>query len=167
MGLSLNSAELLQSIAAGEKVAIPTALDGQKLPYMPVYVSNILGSADVTAMTETQFSRYMRLLLRAWDSETPGFLPADPDMVWRMAGAPSRRAFEATSGPVLHKFETTSDGRYLFNRRLLKEYAVRNLEREAKVRGGRTRLQDSSRSPQGLHPQPQSATRTRTRTRTK
>jgi len=54
----------------------------------------------------------IRLQVEAWQSDPPGTLPADPDQLWRFAGAKSRKRFEALSKRVMQSF-VLNDERYI------------------------------------------------------
>lgn len=131
-----------------------------KPPYMPLYVDDILGSFLFQAMTAEQKGWYLMLLMQCWHSDRGGYLPKDPQLLWKLAGARSRRYFERHSAPVLAKFKDSGDG-WLYNERCLQEYErvqeKAHIFSEAGRKGARSRSQPDlwagSGEPQGK-PQP-------------
>jgi len=66
-----------------------TALSGAHLPWFPFYAGDWFRS--VQGFDDSQRGQYMNLLAYCWDKG--GYLPADPDRLWRIAGAKSKEAF--------------------------------------------------------------------------
>jgi uncharacterized protein YdaU (DUF1376 family) len=92
-----------------------TAVEGPRLPWMKFWVADLLTSSFVMSLSEIDFARYTRLLFRAWDSDTPCFLPNDIKILARFAAASSLKSFRATWAVIGCKFVPTLDGKYLFN----------------------------------------------------
>jgi uncharacterized protein YdaU (DUF1376 family) len=100
-----------------------------KPPAFQFYAKEWLSSKAVVAMTPTQRGYYIMLLAHAWDSEKPGHLPNDPNILWKLARAESKRAWEKECSLVLAQFEKDRDGT-LMNERLV-------LERRSQTRRSR------------------------------
>src|SRR3990167_6131285 len=73
-------------------------------PAFQFYAKDWLSSKAVLMMSPLQRGYYINLLAHAWDNTPPGTLPNDPDKLWRMSGARSRRVFEKDSEIVLSQF---------------------------------------------------------------
>ena len=74
-------------------------------------------------MPDFQQAWYLNLLFRAWlNSDNPGYLPNDPDELWRLANARTRRFFQREGDAVTACFQATEDGKWLFNIKLLEVY---------------------------------------------
>lgn len=108
-----------------------------KPPAFQFYPKDWLTSKAVIAMTATQRGYYIQLLAYAWDSERPGTLPNDPGIIWRLAGAASRREFEAKGGPVLEQFPVIRGGKRRENARLCSEYRGQLKRKETRSDNGR------------------------------
>lgn len=59
------------------------------LPYMPLYWNDLLSDNKVRVQSNEEFGAYMRLLGAAWHEDVPGTLPADDDVLARLAGVES------------------------------------------------------------------------------
>ena len=92
-----------------------TAEEGPRLPWMKFWVADLLTSSFVMSLSEIDFSRYVRLLFRAWEADTPCFLPNDVKILARFAGASSLKSFKATWAVIGIKFTPTLDGKFVFN----------------------------------------------------
>lgn len=73
-------------------------------------------------MTPEQRGMLMSLMAEAWESDPPGSLPNDPDLLWRLAGAKTRKRFEAVSALILEKFEIHDER--LFQPQLIEQSAA-------------------------------------------
>jgi len=135
----VNNTDVLAAPARGAKVEVATAIPGDRIEELPLPIDRLLRASDVQILSEKQFSRYFQMLFAAWLSDTPGFLPNVPDALWRIAGAPSRKAFEAEADPILRLFERTIDDKYLFVRWLVAAHARKAAERAGRAKGGRNR----------------------------
>lgn len=62
-------------------------------------------------LSPEQAGYLIRLECESWNLEPRCSLPADPDKLWQLAGAPSKKRFEKESVPVLAHFELR-EGRY-------------------------------------------------------
>jgi len=71
-----------------------------KSPAYQWYPRDFLSDALVAAMTLEQEGCYRRLLDVAW---LEGGLPGDPDLLWRLAKAPSRAYFERKLWPIISR----------------------------------------------------------------
>lgn len=91
-----------------------------KPPAFQFYVKEYLTSKAVISMTPAQRGYYMHLLCHAWDSDRPGYLPDDPALLWKLAGATSRESFERESALVLAEFPKAGRG-VRANKRLVNE----------------------------------------------
>lgn len=91
----------------------------RKPPYFRFNVSDYLSSMWVQRMTAEQRGWYIMLLCRCWDSDNC-MLPND-DHMHVYAGADPKR-FAKHGWIVIQRFNTTEDGKYLFNKRLMDEY---------------------------------------------
>jgi uncharacterized protein YdaU (DUF1376 family) len=87
-------------------------------------------------MTATQCGYYINLLAHAWLGERPGYIPNDPDLIWKLARAKSKKEFEREAAPVMAQFSTAYGGKLLGNRRLIQEMRVMVLKRREKVVAG-------------------------------
>ena len=97
-------------------IEIPeTAVMGPRLPWMKFWVADLLTSSFVLSLSEIDFARYLKLLFRAWDSDTPCFLPNNLSVLARFAGASSLKSFKQTWANIGQHFTPTLDGKYLFN----------------------------------------------------
>jgi uncharacterized protein YdaU (DUF1376 family) len=89
----------------------------------------------------------VNLMAEAWLSDKPGSVPADPELLWRLAGAKSRKRFEAISAEILEKFELR-DGRY-FHPELTEQHGgiteVSQARRIAGLAGAASKWGDSKR----------------------
>ena len=92
-----------------------TALPGPKLAWMKLWVADLLTSSFVLSLSELDFARYVKLLMRAWESDTPCFLPNDVVILSRFAGASSLKSFKQSWAIIQSHFTETGDGKYVFN----------------------------------------------------
>jgi uncharacterized protein YdaU (DUF1376 family) len=89
-------------------------------PWFKFFPAEWLGSRETRFLAPEQRGYLIQLLAEAWQSEECGSLPADPEKLWRLAGAKSRRRFECCAEGVLQSFDL-EDGRY-WNRQLVSLY---------------------------------------------
>ena len=85
----------------------------REAPWFKFYAARWLGDRNIRYMTPEQRGYTIQLWCEAWESDPAGTLPADAEMLWRLAGAPNRKRFEKVSAAVLARFELR-DGRYFF-----------------------------------------------------
>lgn len=117
---------LAEQVEAG--MAVEAAWPGPVLPYMRIWVDDLLASPWVDAMSKADRDTYFLLLFKGWQLPAPCFLPNDPAVL---------AAWARLAGPmelpqiVLSRFERTTDGKHLFNRRALAEYLRSRAEYEA------------------------------------
>ena len=81
-----------------------------KLPSMPLYVSELLGSTEVQPMTTEEFGAFMLLLTHAWQSGDPPYLPNDPERLRLLARVPKAK-WAKVWACVGKRFSVTEDGR--------------------------------------------------------
>jgi uncharacterized protein YdaU (DUF1376 family) len=102
-------------------------------------------------MDAEQRGWYWQLLVEAWNSEDTCYLPNDPDLIWRLAGASNREHFESKSKLVLEQFKVKRGGHKIYNVRQFVERSrvehkckenAENGKKGAKTRWNRD-LQDS------------------------
>lgn len=104
----------------------------RKPPYFKFNVGDFLSSLAVQRMNSEQRGWYLMLLARSWDSTRCCYLVNDPDAIEMAVGIrimldgslePEELArFRSTGQIVLNQFDTTEDGRFIYNDRLLSEY---------------------------------------------
>lgn len=102
-----------------------------KPPYFPLYPKDLLADDLVLAMCTESFGAYVRLLCAAWVATPPATIPANDDVIARLAGLTPHRWSELKAG-VLAPWRPTSDGR-LVQPRLLDEY----LKADRKIRANK------------------------------
>jgi uncharacterized protein YdaU (DUF1376 family) len=90
-------------------------------PWFKFFPAEWLGSRETRFLTPEQRGYLIQLVAEAWQSEPCGTLPADPEKLWRLAGARSRKQFERHAEAVLQSFSLDS-GRYA-NQHLTSLYA--------------------------------------------
>ena len=72
-------------------------------------------------MSDYQRHWYLSLLAHAhYNDSRPGHVLNDPSVLWRIAGATTRRFFENHCGLVLACFDCTEDGMFLYHPRSIK-----------------------------------------------
>lgn len=106
-----------------------------KPPAFQFYAKDWLTSKAVLAMTPSQRGYYINLLAHAWDSDRPGLLKDDTDLLWKLAGADSREQFEKDGQLVLEQFPKIGRGNRC-NRRLLGERKAQVSRRSDRSRSG-------------------------------
>ena len=128
---------------------------GNKLPFMPLYVQDLLSDEAVMLMSNAEFGAYMKLLCHQW---VEGSIPAHQDRAARICGWEGQDTWEAVWLQVfLPKFALDGEGRRA-NPRLAaeRERAIRIAD--AKRRGGLSRAKqkessrDAGRSPEAVSP---------------
>jgi len=99
----------------------------QKLDWIPLYLHRLKASRT-WAMPDFQWCWFMKLIIELADSETPGYLPNDVDVLWRLAGARTRDFFLKRDGAGLvdREFRRTADGLRIYNARLLEVLKEQN-----------------------------------------
>ena len=87
-----------------------------ELPYMRLWVSDLLGDLGEMGLTDEEFGIYMRLLLVSWKK---GGIPADPkDQARLVTASPAR--LKKLWPAIEHKWESNGNGK-LVNRRQERE----------------------------------------------
>ena len=77
-----------------------------ELPYMRLWVSDLLADLGAMGLTDEEFGVYMRLLLVSWDR---GCIPADHNERARLVSATPRKL--ASLWPAIeHKWESDGNG---------------------------------------------------------
>lgn len=102
-----------------------------KPPYFPLYPKDLLADDLVLAMCTEGFGAYVRLLCAAWVATPAATVPANDDVLARLAGLTPHRWSELKAA-VLAPWRPTSDGR-LVQPRLLDEY----LKADRKIRANK------------------------------
>jgi uncharacterized protein YdaU (DUF1376 family) len=92
----------------------------QKPPAFQFYAKDWLTSKAVISMSAVQRGYYIHLLAHSWDSPRPGYLQDDPELLWKLAGAKSRKHWEKDAALVLAQFPKAGRG-IRVNRRLAGE----------------------------------------------
>lgn len=105
-------------------------------------------------MKPIQHGYYINLMARAWDSDRPGTLPNDAEVLWKLARAESRKQFEKHSELVLAQFNKLADGKLLVHPRLIKERQKQlrfsRLQSARGAKGGNAKAHKELRSGAGL-----------------
>lgn len=137
VGISADQiAHLLADLKAGKAVAIETAIPGASLPYLPWFPSDFYGNPVVEALSDRAQNWYRRLLDKSWQMPEPCFLPNDFSLLAGMCRC-TPLDLQGEGAFVLAKFQKTTDGKYLFNRRMLKEYLECAIPYMKQVEAGR------------------------------
>jgi len=99
----------------------------EKLDWIPLYLHRLKASRT-WAMPDFQWCWFMKLIIELADSETPGYLSNDVDVLWRLAGARTRDFFLKRDGAGLvdREFRRTADGLRIYNARLLEVLKEQN-----------------------------------------
>jgi hypothetical protein len=129
-------AHLLADLKAGKPVAIETAIPGASLHYLPWFPSDFYGNPVVEALSDRAQNWYRRLLDKSWQMPEPCFLPNDLTLLAGMCRC-TPLDLQGEGVFVLAKFSKTEDGKYLFNRRMLKEYLECAIPYMKQVEAGR------------------------------
>lgn len=110
---------------------------------MPVEIEPLLSDPDLQVWYEDQKWWYIVLLFRAWQNvDNPCHLPNDRDRLRTLAGVPMCRSrqWKERCGAVLAKFQVSSDGRWITNKKQLEVYANQlaklDARRDAGAKGG-------------------------------
>jgi len=106
-------------------------------PAFQFFPRDWLTSRSVSVMTPAQRGYYINLLSHAWLAEKPGTLPNDHEILWKLAGAISRREFEKESDLVLAQFRVNKGGKTLSNSRLIQERQAQIRRKSNFVESGR------------------------------
>jgi len=98
-------------------------MEGSPLYWFPFNTRDWFSDPNVILMTDYQTGWYIRLKALAWSQG--GFLPADRNKLWRLAGAKSKKAFDRDCDVVLSEYiEVDVEGvRRLRHPKLTHEYA--------------------------------------------
>src|SRR5258708_5225981 len=99
----------------------------QKLDWIPLYLHRLKASRT-WAMPDFQWCWFMKLIIELAGSETPGYLPNDVDVLWRLARARTMDLFLKRDGAGLvdREFRRTADGLRIYNARLLEVLKEQN-----------------------------------------
>jgi hypothetical protein len=124
----------------------------REAPWFKFYAARWLGDRNIRYMTPEQRGYLIQLWCEAWESDPAGTLPAAPEMLWKLAGAASRKRFEKVSGAVLAQFELR-DGRYFFAE-LIEQHeglaAMHESRTRAAVKGAQARWSNRDGMPNAL-----------------
>lgn len=97
-----------------------SAPQNPKLIWFPFFIDKAKASKTWN-LPDFQWCWFWKLIINSFDSERPGYLPDNPDELWRLAGAKSRPYFEKWGGRELVSglFQRTEiDGtNWIYNRR--------------------------------------------------
>jgi len=85
----------------------------REAPWFKFFAARWIADRDIRYMTPEQRGYLIQLWCEAWESDPAGTLPEAPEILWKLAGALTRKQFEKVSGPVLAKFEL-HEGRYFY-----------------------------------------------------
>lgn len=136
-----------------------------KPPAFQFYAKDWLTSKAVIAMTPTQRGYYIMLLAHAWDSDNPGELENNPNLLWRLAGAGSKKEFDKVSPLVLAQFDVGVNGNLinsklkkinLERRKFLRKQSV-NGKRGGAPKGNINALKDLTENPESTQNQPKTS----------
>ena len=98
-----------------------------RLPYMPFFVADYMGSTDVRLMSLAERGAYTHLLFMNWQE---GRLQKDPKKLAKLLDC-SPEEFEEVWEAIQHKFETDSKGR-IYNKRV-EEIRKQSIDRSKKL----------------------------------
>ena len=99
------------------------------LPFMPLYWNDFLSDNKVRVMSNEELGAYFRLLGAAWHEDIPGTLPADDDVLARLAGA-ELSLWRKLSRRILPCFTLNEQSGRYDQQRMMREHAkcVANME---------------------------------------
>lgn len=124
----------------------------REAPWFKLYAARWLGDRNIRHMTPEQRGYTIQLWCEAWESDPAGTLPSDETLLWKLAGAPSRKRFATVSSVVLAQFELR-DGRYFFAE-LIEQHeglaAVHESRTRAAMKGAQKRWGNRSETPNAL-----------------
>ncbi len=121
-------------------------------PWFKFYAARWLGDRHIRYLTPEQRGYTIQLWCEAWESDPAGTLPADPELLWRLAGAPSRKRFEKVSAAVLSQFELRDD-RYFFAELIEQHEGLAKMHESrtrAALAGAQARWSDRGKMPNAL-----------------
>jgi uncharacterized protein YdaU (DUF1376 family) len=107
-----------------------------ELPYFPLYVKDFVADSKVVVMTTEEIGCYILLLGYAWQNSPPACIPTDDTSLARITRLTSDRWAECKS-KVLACFDSTTDSRYLSQKRLRDEFNKAARISKAKSQGGK------------------------------
>lgn len=118
---------------------------------LPINVADILSSAFVQEMQDSQFRWYFRLLCFAWmNKKKRCHLPNDDEKLRIYAGCRDKKKWGRLKELVLSNFEITSDQKFIFNARLVQEketiLELKQKRADAGKKGADTRWQSHSKA---------------------
>ena len=106
-----------------------------KSPAFLLYTGDFLSSPDVQLMEAHEVGAYCLLLFNSWQSDCPGYLPADEGRLRRTARL-SVQQWADSRDLLLGKFPLTDDGTARYNPRLLTEARKQAQYRTLKAKAG-------------------------------
>lgn len=113
----------------------------REAPWFKFFAARWIGDRNIRYLTAEQRGYLIQLMCEAWESDPAGTLPEAPEMLWKLAGAPSRTRFEKVSTEVLAHFELR-DGRY-FHAELIEQHegiaAMHESRTRAAMKGAQAR----------------------------
>jgi Bifunctional DNA primase/polymerase, N-terminal/Primase C terminal 1 (PriCT-1) len=93
------------------------------LPWFPFNTREWRADPNIMLMDDAQTGWCIRLIVCAW--ERRGYLPADMNKLWKLAGASSKKVFERRCELVLAAYEVViMDGEYLLRHSMLADLYV-------------------------------------------
>ena len=124
----------------------------REAPWFKFYAARWLGDRRIRYMTPEQRGYTIQLWCEAWESDPAGTLPADMEMLWKLAGAPNRKRFEKASSTVLSQFELRDDRYFLAD--LVEQHeglaAMHESRTRAALKGAQARWNNRDRPPKAL-----------------
>lgn len=102
-------------------------------PWFKLWVNDWLGSTDIDAMGPAGEGAYLRLLCRAWQSDTCS-LPADDDLLSSISRL-GKKAWSGKAGQLI-KSKFRSEGGRLYNDKLLEEFRLCDKNHADTIRAG-------------------------------
>lgn len=82
-----------------------TAVQIERLDWVPLLVDKLEESGAWEQMEDFQFGWYMKLLVKSTRSSRLGYLRLDDGNLWMLAGARSKHFFEKNSAAVMARFK--------------------------------------------------------------
>lgn len=92
-----------------------------KLPFMPVYVDDIMVDPKVQAMDSEQFAWYVRMLFQAWRVNPPSLKNVEQDLM-DAAGCADVDLWQAKKGKVMRCWDISPDGLTVSQKRQCEEH---------------------------------------------
>jgi hypothetical protein len=130
--------------ACQHPAAVSTGKSGKRMEQSPLYwfplnTREWRADPNIMLMDDAQTGWCIRLMVFAWEQQ--GYLPADMNKLWKIAGAKSKKVFERRCDLVLAAYEDlVIDGRHLLRHSVLADQYVMKKELVAqKIKAARTK----------------------------